>query len=227
MASWTDSDFWVNDVQNMISSSVARLQSAGQTSYSTIPQRPTSPEIDDLKALSLTRELPEDDLDPTENLSTIEVYDLPSRDIMDLVTDLEGRIADPYAFAPLTKFSGKQVAVSADPTTFKAVDDFTDTPDDLTASTEGFTPLGLFAPTQKIPELDKFVRTAEFEDFMAERHNTYVWYSQQITDLIAEVNSVLTSGGYGVSSDMQQSLFDQDIERKLQALDDSLLRLNA
>ena len=187
MASWTDSDFWVNDIQNMITSSVARLQSAGQNSYSTVPNRPTPPEVDDISSIELNKTLPESSVDDPAQLNTIEVYDLPSRDIMDLVTDLEERIADPSVFEPL----------------------------------------GLFTPTQDIPDLDKFVRTAEFEDFMAERHNTYVWYSQQITDLIAEVNSVLTTGGYGVSDEMQQSLFDQDIERKLQALDDSLLRLNA
>lgn len=57
----------------------------------------------------------------------------------------------------------------------------------------------------------------------------YMWEGDNVflRNIMLKITDALTNGGVGISQALQDSIFNQDRERKLQALNDGLTRLNA
>ena len=75
--------------------------------------------------------------------------------------------------------------------------------------------------------LFNFVNNAVYQGASYNPHNSHVWSTTQMDGLQTTIFAALANGGIGISQALQDSIFNQDRERKLQALNDALTRVSA
>jgi len=78
-----------------------------------------------------------------------------------------------------------------------------------------------------IPELPTYNPTASYDPLEYDPHKDHVWDAAEMDQIEQEILDVFTNGGYGISQELQDSIFNQDRGRKLLALNDSLDKINA
>ena len=78
-----------------------------------------------------------------------------------------------------------------------------------------------------IPELPTYNPTATYNPLEYDPHNRHVWDVAEMDQIEREILDVFSNGGYGISRDLQDAIFNSDRERKLLALQDSLDKINA
>lgn len=183
----------------------------------------------------------------TEGLFPYQVTRPNTQQISDAIEDYQGN-ATTDGFSPYDpntlqydkpENELKDFQLNADVTAFdkRSYDDKMNDPDVLAylddyavlANTIG---LDLNAPPSdsietEIPKLGELENITFDDNVEDKRHTTIVWSSQSATSLLDQIKSVMANGGFGISADMQTAIFNTDIERKKQTLDDALLRVNA
>lgn len=80
-----------------------------------------------------------------------------------------------------------------------------------------------------IPDEDAFAfdASATYETLDGSFRDGYVWQGDNSKAIWSAISTALTSGGIGISSALQRAIFNEDRQRKTQALNDSLLAINA
>lgn len=78
-----------------------------------------------------------------------------------------------------------------------------------------------------IPTLPTYNPTATYNPLEYDPHKSHVWDVAEMDQIEQEILDVFSNGGYGISQELQDSIFNADRERKLLALQDSLDKANA
>lgn len=78
-----------------------------------------------------------------------------------------------------------------------------------------------------IPVIPDFKPLAVYGEDSLNPHTDHVWVASQAADLEKRIFDSLSNGGIGISSALQDALFQSDRERKLQTLADSLTSASA
>lgn len=78
-----------------------------------------------------------------------------------------------------------------------------------------------------LPVIPEFTANATYQPYAFSPNVDHVWAAEEMDDLQLAIFTALSNGGIGISQELQDAIFNSDRERKLQTLDDSLLRVNA